>query len=344
MSEAKLEAYFFTTLFIGVLILTAQLFYPFIGALALALVLASLGMPLYDRINKHLKRESLAAFIVVLIMTGAILIPATLLFFLLVDEVTQFTQVATHLQTSAVAGNLHLLEAQLREFLPMFASVDLGALVRSTLESLGSYAVTILTNTASAFFKLFIAIFALFYFLKDGHRFINAAIQLSPLTDDDDAIIVQKLRAVSRSLIRGTLVIAVLQGSLIGLGFLLFGVPSPILWGSIGAIGSMVPTVGTGIVALPAIAYLLIIGHSGAAIGLTLWSILIVGFADNMIRPFLIGHSVHIHPLFVLISVLGGIAVFGVAGFLLGPLTLGLMFALAEIYKVKVKEIQRPSI
>jgi predicted PurR-regulated permease PerM len=245
------------------------------------------------------------------------------------------------LDPGTVTGRFYVIEARVHEFLPMFSSVDVGSMARSALLNLGSHTVTMLTNTASAMFKLFVAVFALFYFLKDGRRFVQAFIELSPLTDDEDTQIVQKLRAVSRSLIRGTLVIAVLQGSLTGLGFLLFGVPNPVLWGSVAAIGSLIPTVGTGIVAIPAVIYLLLGGHTVAAVGFTAWGLIVVGFSDNMLRPYLIGNSVHIHPLFVLLSVLGGIALFGVAGFLLGPLTFGLMVALSEIYKVKIKEIHR---
>ncbi len=339
MSEAKLEAYFFSALFISVLILTARLFYPFLGALALALVLASLGMPLYDRINARLRHESFSALIVVGIMTGAVLLPAVLLFFLLMNEVTSITQGAAQLDPGVITGTFYALEAHIHEVFPMMTSFDIGTFIRSSILALGSYGVTMLTNTASALFKLFVAIFALYYFIKDGHRFVRALIQLSPLTDDEDAQIVQKLRLVSRSLIRETLVIAVLQGSLAGVGFLLAGVPNPVLWGSIGAIGSLIPNIGTSIVFVPAVTYLLFMGHVPTAIGLTLWGVVVVGLADNLVRPFLVGRAMRIHPLFVLLSVLGGIAVFGVSGLLVGPLTLGLLVALAEIYKVKINEI-----
>jgi predicted PurR-regulated permease PerM len=339
MSEAKLEAYFFSALFIGVLILTVRLFYPFLGALALALVLASLGMPLYDRIRARIHHESMAALIVVLVMTGAVLFPAVLLFFLLMNEVTSVTQSAAQLDPGVITGTFYALETRIHEVLPMMASFDIGTFVRSSTLALGSYGVTLLTSTASALFKLFIAIFALYYFIKDGHRFVRALVQLSPLTDDEDAQIIQKLRLVSRSLIRETLVIAILQGMLTGVGFLLAGIPNPVLWGAVGAIGSLVPNIGTSIVFVPGVLYLLMTGAVPVGIGLALWGFVVVGLADNLVRPFLVGRAMHIHPLFVLLSVLGGIAVFGISGFLLGPLTLGLLVALSEIYKVKINEI-----
>jgi predicted PurR-regulated permease PerM len=343
MSEAKLEAYFFTTLFIGVLLLTAQLFLPFVGALALAIVLASLGKPLYDRINKRLERNGVSAFLVVLIVTGAVLVPATMLFFLLVEEVTMIAQAAVHIGSGSLMGQLTALGARIHQFFPVIAPVDIGPFIQTSVENVASYVVTILTSAASAILELFVAIFALYYFLKDGDKFVKTFIQLSPLTDDEDVQIVHKLTAITRSLIRGTFVIAILQGVLMGVGCLLFGIPNPVLWGSVAAIASLIPSVGTGIVTIPAVAYLIGIGDVGNGVGLAIWGFLFVGLVDNILRPHLIGNSVHIHPLFVLLSVLGGIAVFGVAGLLLGPLIFGLLVALSEIYRVKIKEIHKLS-
>jgi len=343
MSEAKLEAYFFTTLFIGVLLLTAQLLLPFVGALALAIVLASLGKPLYDRINKRLERNGVSAFLVVLIMTGVVLVPATVLFFLLVGEVKSIAQAVAHLQIGTLSGRVALLDARIHQLFPMVASVDIGAFVQSSVQNLASYAVTMLTGAASAFLELFVVIFAFFYFLKDGDKFVKTFIQLSPLTDDEDAQIVHKLNAVTRSLIRGTFVIAILQGILMGVGYFVFGVPNQVLWGFVAAIASLIPSVGIAIVTIPAVLYLIAIGHSVAAVGLGVWGFLLVGLIDSLVVPYLIGNSVHIHPLFVLLSVMGGLVVFGVAGILLGPLIFGLLVALSEIYRVKIKEIHRMS-
>ena len=187
--------------------------------------------------------------------------------------------------------------------------------------------------------KFVVAIIALFYFVKDGRSFLSEIVKLSPLKDSEDVMIVRKLDRVTHSLIRGTLVIAVLQGLLVGLGFLVFGVPNPVLWGSLAAIGALIPTVGTGIVTAPAIVFLAFSGHLAEAVGLFAWAMLVVGLVDNIIGPKLIGSAAKIHPLFVLLSVLGGISLFGIAGFLLGPLIFGFLMALAEIYKVKIKEM-----
>ncbi len=339
MSEAKLEAYFFTTVFIGVLVLVGLLLYPFLGSLALAMVLATLGMPLYDHVRKVVKSDAMAALIVVLVITLAVLLPAVGLFFLLIDEVRGAVQYLSTTGLHNLPGFLAACQAQLNAFFPFLSVDDLTKAILSGIQGAGSNLLGLLANTAGAFFKLFLAVIALFYFLKDGHRFVKLFIKLSPLTDNEDELIVRKLKGVTRSLIRGQLVIACLQGLLTGTGLLMFGVPNPVLWGTVAAIASLIPTVGTGAVNIPSIIYLIVTGQYAAAIGLTAWAVLIVGTVDNIIGPKVVGSYAKIHPLFMLLSVLGGIAFFGLAGFLLGPLLFGLLVVLAEIYQVKIKQM-----
>jgi predicted PurR-regulated permease PerM len=227
---------------------------------------------------------------------------------------------------------------------PFLSSLDIAAVLQTMLERLGSHAGGFVAGAADTILKMAVSIIALFYLLKDGREFLYGFIQLSPLSDEEDVQIIHKLKAVSYSLIRGTLVIAILQGFMTGIGFVLFGVPNPVLWGSTAAIGALLPMVGTGVVAVPAVVYLIVTGHYAAAIGLAAWSMLIVGLVDNIIGPKLIGSGARIHPLFILLSVLGGLIMFGVAGFLIGPLLFGLLVALWEIYKVKIKEIHQRSL
>ena len=136
------------------------------------------------------------------------------------------------------------------------------------------------------------------------------------------------------SIIRGTLIIAVIQGVMTGIGFAIFGVPSPTLWGSIAAIGALVPGVGTAIVFTPAILFLFFAGNTVPAIGLLVWGIVAVGLIDNFLGPVLVGRGIRIHPLFILFAVIGGIGFFGPMGFLLGPLVVSLLYGLFEIYRL----------
>jgi predicted PurR-regulated permease PerM len=344
MSEQKLEGYFFGVVFIAILTLVGYIFYPFLGALTLALVLSILSTPLYHAFQRHIQKPSLAAGLVVLIVMLAVILPAIGLLILLIDEAYSLANYATSLDYNFLPRFVENVDTRMHTLFPTINSlkdsIDLGSILQKSTQYIGSLATNAVTGTLGVVFKLFLVIIALFFFLRDGRAFVDTLIKLSPLADDEDVRIVERIRGVTRSLVRGTLVIALLQGMMTGIGFALFGVPNPVLWGSIAAIGALVPNIGTSIVAIPAITYLAFSGGSPAAvIGLTAWSLLIVGLVDNIIGPKLIGNGAQIHPLFILLSVLGGLATFGIAGFLLGPLVFGILVALAEIYKVKISRL-----
>jgi predicted PurR-regulated permease PerM len=343
MSDAKLEAYFFTAILLAVLTLVGIIFYPFIGSLVLAIVLATLVGPFHARVSVYVKNQSVSAMLVTVAVTLAIIVPAIGLFFLLVDEIKSVTEQLATYQFNLLPSSLSAYQAKIAEFIPFTETVRVSDLLQSTFQYFGTHLGTAVTSTTGFIFRFFISLIALYYFIKDGKKFLQEIVSLSPLSDVEDASIIKKLNTVTHSLIRGTLVIAILQGLLTGFGFLLFGIPNPVLWGSFAAIGALIPTLGTGIVSLPAIIFLFVTGQIVPAIGLTAWATLIVGLVDNIIGPKLIGRGSKIHPLFILISVLGGLAVFGISGFLLGPLTFGFLVALSEIYKVKISEIHKNS-
>jgi predicted PurR-regulated permease PerM len=124
-----------------------------------------------------------------------------------------------------------------------------------------------------------------------------------------------------------------------GVGFAIFGVPSPIIWAFVASIASFIPSFGTGLVMIPAVIFLFASGSIPSAIGLAIWGLVVVGLVDNLVGPILINRSgFRIHPLFILISVLGGIEFFGIVGFIAGPVIIGLLFALLEIYPFLVKD------
>lgn len=344
MSEAKLEAYFFTVLLLLALVVVAIIFYPFIGSLALALVLATLVAPFHDYVKGRIHNKTLSALIVTTIVTCAIILPTIGLVILLIDEIRSITASLADYNFQVIPDFVGVYQAKFIETFPLASSFDFGGVLQNSLNDIGAHFTKVATGATSMALKFFVAIIALYYFIKDGKKFVHEIVHLSPLDDAEDRAIVTKIDRVTHSLIRGTLVIAVLQGLFVGVGFLLFGIPNPVLWGSMAAVSALIPTLGTGIVTAPAIMYLFATGHIAAAIGLTAWSIFIVGWVDNIIGPKLIGSGAKIHPLFVLISVLGGLALFGIAGFLLGPLIFGFLVALAEIYKVKIRKLHNAAL
>lgn len=171
-----------------------------------------------------------------------------------------------------------------------------------------------------------------FYFFRDGKELMQMLIKASPLPDKEDEIIFERMARAVRAVATGTLLIALIQGTLVALGFAIFGIPRPILWGVFAALGALLPGIGTTIVTAPAIGYLFVIGDTVMGAGLAIWSVLIVGLIDNMVGPYLIGRGNNMHPFIILISVLGGISLFGPIGFIVGPVIVTLFFVLLEIY------------
>ena len=163
-------------------------------------------------------------------------------------------------------------------------------------------------------------------------------ITLSPLADKYDEEISSRIGLAINSVIRGTLVLAIIQGFLTGIGLLLFGVPSPAFWGSVAAVSALVPGVGTALISIPAVIYLLATGSQVAAIGLGIWAIVAVGLIDNLLYPKLVQRRMKIHSFFILLFVLGGLVFFGPMGFILGPVTLSLLAALLDVYTFLVEK------
>jgi predicted PurR-regulated permease PerM len=196
------------------------------------------------------------------------------------------------------------------------------------------------SSIAAIFLDLFIFFVTLYYLLRDGERLKDYLISLSPLRDEDDEHIVQKLGVAVNSVVKGKLAIAAIQGILAGVGMAIFGVPNPVVWGLVAMVASLIPPVGTALVLVPAVIFLLAAGAVPAAIGLSLWS-LGVSVIDNILGPSLMGSGSDLHPLIVLISVLGGLALFGPVGLFMGPLAMALLLSLLSLYSFIARAEER---
>jgi len=190
----------------------------------------------------------------------------------------------------------------------------------------------------TALFSFMLMLLSIFYFLKDGERWKKTLITLSPLSDTDDKKIVAKLSQVVNGVIKGYLLIALMQGLLMGIGLGIFGVPNPALWGIVAAVASLIPSIGTAFVSIPAIIFLFATGQTIPAIGLLIWAVVFVGLIDNLLSPILISKNIKISPFLILFSVLGGISLLGPVGILVGPLTISLLYALISIYRNEFKQ------
>ncbi|RJP44133.1 AI-2E family transporter [Candidatus Parcubacteria bacterium] len=341
--ERKSETIFFLALLIAVLGAALLIVAPYLNVIALAAMFAVVGRPLHRRILSLFPNwEGVAAFFSVAVILVVLLVPLS---FFGVRIVQEAGVLYGALSGGGGEGVMEALEVAIRRYalepifgtLPSTWSFDDTFLVdsRKYVEEFLGWVVgnvgAVFSGIARVTFNLFLGFIALYYFFKDGVKLVHKAEKYLPLRSGFAHEIMETLDIAINSVIRGSMVVAAIQGLLVGIGFLIFGVPSPALWGLVGVIASLIPSVGTAVVIVPGVLYLFVSGSTGAAIGLLVWGLIIVGLVDNFLRPYLIERDVKIHPFLVLLSVLGGIRFFGLAGFLLGPLVLSLLFALIHM-------------
>jgi predicted PurR-regulated permease PerM len=216
----------------------------------------------------------------------------------------------------------------------MKAGEMVGRLSSFLINSLSS--VTVMT--AQFIFMLFIFLYTMFFFLVDGQRILSGILHYLPLKPEDQERMLDKFISVTRATLKGIALIGMVQGSLVGAAFAAVGFPSAIFWGTVAAVMSMVPGIGTAIVWLPGVVILSMGGHYGAATGLLAFCILVVGGIDNFLRPRLVGKDTRMHELLILFGTLGGIIMFGVAGIIIGPIIAALVVTVWEIYGVAFQD------
>lgn len=342
MNHPKTELYFLLALLAGVFTLAFFIFKPFLFALVLAAVFATVFAPVHRKALAVARgARGPAALLAALAVFIVVVVPLSLLG-------VQILQEATQLYSSLVAGgganelsrNASGILQSLAALspVPVESPAEVSRYLEEGLGWLLQHLGSIFASFASVLLSVFIFLIALYYFFKDGEKLKSAAIALSPLQDKYDETIVSKLATAVNSVVRGSLAVALVQGILTTIGLALFGVPNPALWGSVAAVAALIPGVGTALVLLPAILYLYVSGEALSALGLLLWGVTAVGLVDNFLGPKLAERGMRIHPFLILLSILGGIGFFGPLGFLLGPLVLSLLFVLLEIYAAINKE------
>jgi predicted PurR-regulated permease PerM len=330
------QFYFLLVLLVVTLILSFYVLKPFVSVFILAVVFTVIFQPMYRKILKYsFNHEGLAALFTTIIVVVIILTPLTFLGIKILQELRQ-------LYVSLIEGGgkdnfinvFNGLSENFRHYflLPPEYSINIGQYAKEGLNWLLNNLGALFSNFASILATSFVFLVSFYYLLKDGKKIKQAVINYSPLADPDDEMILNKLELAISSVIKGNFIIAFAQGFLTTVGFTIFSVPNAILWGTAASIASLIPSVGTSLVFIPAIILMYINGQIFSAIGLLLWGALAVGLIDNFFGPKLIGRGMKLHPLLILFSVIGGAVFLGPIGFLLGPIILSLLFALLHIY------------
>lgn len=326
--------------FFGLLILALVfgiiLMWPFLIVIILAAALAVLFYPIHRWFVRKVTKGNTWIAAILTVLTFLIIVCGPI--FLIGKSVVYQTQMIYESLVDDTSANVLIdrVNNAVARYFP-WANFRIENKATDIVTALTTKVGDIVSFALNMIFSLFLMILAMFYFLKDGPRWHDVIIYGSPLSNENTEKIIRKLSLAIDGVVKGYLLIAVIQGILLGLGLWVFGIPNPALWGVFAGIASLIPTIGTALVSIPAIIFLISTGNTGAGIGLAIWASVLVGMIDNLLSPIVVGKKVDIHPMLILFSVLGGIALMGPAGILIGPLVVSFIYALTSVYSDEMK-------
>lgn len=316
-----------------VLYLCYRILLPFFPALTWAIALAVIAHPMYRVLQRHLRKKTLAALATVILVTVVLLLPLTLVTEQVVSEaVSAVNTVRSSEFRERIDAELKTHPRVVAAIDWIHARVDVGERAQSLAGTAGSKIPAAFAGSLASLGQLFIALFTLFFLLRDFEMFVKALRSVMPLSSKDADEVLTRVRLTIDASIRGRILIAVIQGTLGGLMFWVLGLPAPMLWGAVMVVLSLVPLLGAFIVWVPAALFLVLSGHAGKALILTIWGVAVIGTADNFLYPILVGKDIRMHTVVIFFSVLGGVAAFGAVGLVIGPVVFALADALIEIW------------
>ncbi len=340
----------FNLIFLAVVILVFYLLYrilaPFLLTLAWAVIVTILFFPLFKVLKRAFKqRRGLAAITMTIIVIFVIILPSGFLLNLIAREVVDiynyseaFVREGKHIAFFEGLKKVGLFQ-RIWEVLDRnfdMSQVNLNTLLLDNLRKLSVYvagqASKFIRSLSTGIFKFFLMTVALFFLFRDGEQFVETIKALIPFSAKERENILKRMVDMIHATIYGGVVVALVQGGLGGLGFLIVGLPSPAFWGAVMAFLSFIPILGAFLVWVPAVVILFVQGAYLKAVILFVWGTIVVSLSDNFLRPVLISGRTRVHTLLLFFGILGGLKVFGFLGFIAGPLVITICLAIIDIY------------
>ena len=335
--------YVFIALLIGTLYLFYLIIRPFLSDVFMAVVMALVFYPFYKRLKKTLRGwENVSAFLTILFILLVFLLPLSLLSGLITSQsldlyqkissglTDDFLEKLFNPQSLSIPNILSRLHLNI----PNLHLEDYFGKILSTLsEFIYSEMAALAKGVVGIILDSIIVLFICFFLLIDGEKFLKEIKLLSPLEESHHERIVLQLERTLKATLKGSIIVAITQGVIGGIGFWIFQIPSAAFWGLCMVFSSVIPLIGTSLVWIPAALYLAFTSSLWAAVGLALWGTLFIAGSDNVLRPLLLKEKANLHPLLTFLSVLGGLLYFGFLGFILGPIALSFLMTLFDIYK-----------
>lgn len=344
MQVRQLNVYFFFFLLIGGSVVAFYIFQPFLTAIVAAAILSILFKPTYRFFTKLFGGRTIwGSFAACLAVALLIVTPIVFTLSLAVVEANHLYETIGQDQTLEQLIDSGVTYLNTRPLAHYVFSAELlnPDQISSDIKELGANALGILQTAYQSvthfFFWSFIMFFTLFYLFIDGEKAFHYLLKLSPLKNEHEKLLAEKFISISRATLKGTLVVGTVQGLLGGIAFWIVGVPSPAIWGLMMILLSMIPLIGSALIWLPAALFLLLIGDVWQGVFLLAVGFGVISVIDNILRPRFVGKDTQMHPLVIFFAIIGGIAYFGLPGFVIGPIFIALFLALWEIYAVEFK-------
>ena len=337
----KLEKRAFLLLLACITFLFFYLLKPFFAPLFWSCAISLVFFPVYERFEAWWGHKPNSSALATLLVSICVLVIPVILVSL------SFVQEAADLYQRIDSGELKpgtILDRVQEALPPLQALLErVGVDMNSIKENAAStavaasrfaaqHALSIGQGTFTFFLHLGLMLYLTFFLLRDGRKIIRLLIRALPLGDERERLLFAKFAEVTRATIKGNLVVAAVQGALGGIIFAVLGLPGPVLWGVLMAVLSLIPAVGAGLIWAPAAVYLFATGDWVSAVVLVVYGLLVIGLADNLLRPILVGRDTKLPDWLVLLSTLGGLVMVGINGFVIGPLIAALFVVFWQIF------------
>ncbi|MEO5961883.1 MAG: AI-2E family transporter [Thermomonas sp.] len=332
-SRRQVRALVLLAMTVGFLYLCYRMALPFLPALAWALALALLLVPLQRWLEPKLRSTGLAAGVLVLLAGLVVVFPAMLIGDRMIAEASSGAEaIAATVDSGEWRGKLQKYPMLAPAAVWVERQFDLPDTVNAITSWLTSTVASLARESVLQVIGMVLTLYMLFFFLRDRRTILASIAALLPLSSADTARLFGDVDDTVHATVYGTLIVAVVQGTLGGLMFWWLGLPAPLLWGVVMGLLAVVPVLGAFIVWIPAAVFLLLDGSGVKALILTLWGAIVVGGIDNVLYPMLVGRRLKMHTLLAFVSIVGGLIVFGSSGLILGPVTFAIARLLLEIW------------
>ncbi|MCX6748183.1 MAG: AI-2E family transporter [Candidatus Pacearchaeota archaeon] len=317
---------------LGILgILAIVIIWPIFTAILAGLILAYIFYPLYLRVLAIVKERNTSAIIIILLVFIIIFVP---LWFLLPIVTKQVFDIYLFLQN---VDFFHLLSKALPSLADLSVSKDiafsLNKLITNVASAIVSSSSNIIFNLPTILLKLVVTLFVFFFGMRDAKLLTSYIVSLSPFSKKTEKELAKKFNDITGSVIKGYLILGLLQGILTGIGLIIFGVPGGLILTIVAIFASIIPVLGAWAVWLPASIYLLAVGKEVYGIILFLYGAIFVSWIDNVLRPYIVSRKAKISSGVILVGMIGGLIVFGVFGLVLGPLILAYLLLILDAYR-----------